>query len=49
MGRAGFVARIGEMRNTYNILVGKRERNRSLGRPTSGWKDNIRLDLREIE
>jgi hypothetical protein len=34
------------MRNTYNILVGKPGRKRSLGRPR--WEDNIRIDLREI-
>jgi hypothetical protein len=32
-GMAGYVARVGEMRNAYNISVGKPERNRQLGRP----------------
>jgi hypothetical protein len=36
------------MRNSYNILVGKPERKRLLGRPRHKWKDNIRMDLREI-
>jgi hypothetical protein len=36
---------MGEMRNIYNIVVGKRERKRQLGRPSRGW-DNIRIDLR---
>jgi hypothetical protein len=29
-------------------LVGKAEGKRQLGRPTHGWKNYIRLDLREI-
>jgi hypothetical protein len=37
-----------EVRNAYNILVGKVERKRPLGRPRPRWKDNIRMDLREI-
>jgi hypothetical protein len=37
-----------EMRNLYNILVGKREGKRPLGRPRRRWEDNIRLYLREI-
>jgi hypothetical protein len=32
----------------YSILVGKPEGRRSLGRPSYGWKDNIKMDLREI-
>jgi hypothetical protein len=36
------------MRNAYNILVGKLEGKRSLGRYRRGWEDNIRIDLREI-
>jgi hypothetical protein len=35
------VACMGEMRNAYNILVGKPERKRLLGRPTRKWEDNI--------
>jgi hypothetical protein len=44
----GHVARIGEKRNTYRILVGKPEGKRPLGRSRRGWSDNIRMDLREI-
>jgi hypothetical protein len=32
----------------YKILVGKPEGKRPLGRPRRRWKDNIRMDLREI-
>jgi hypothetical protein len=45
---AGHVARMGEKRNTYRILVGKPEGNRPLGRPRRRWVDNIRMDLGEI-
>jgi hypothetical protein len=34
---AGHVARMGEKRNTYRILVGKLERKRPLGRPRRRW------------
>jgi hypothetical protein len=39
---------MGETRNAYRILVGKPEGKRPLGRPTRRWKDNIKMDLREI-
>jgi hypothetical protein len=45
----GHVARMGQMRNAYNILVEKCERKRYLGRPRRRWGDNIRMDLRKIE
>jgi hypothetical protein len=45
---AGHVARIGEKRNAYRILVGKPEGKRPLGRPRHMWMDNIKIDLREI-
>jgi hypothetical protein len=37
------------MRNAYNILVGKSERKRPVGRPWRRWEDNSRIDLMEIE
>jgi hypothetical protein len=45
---AGHVARIGEGRGVYRVLVGKPERKRPLGRPRRRWEDNIQLDLMEI-
>jgi hypothetical protein len=45
---AGHVARVGEVRGAYNILVGRPEGRRPLGRPRSRWEDNITMDLREI-
>jgi hypothetical protein len=46
---AGQVAHRGEMRNAYNILVGKPEWKKPLLRPWDRWEYNIRMDLREIE
>jgi hypothetical protein len=40
------VVRMGEMRNGYSILVGKREGKRPLGRPNSRWR-NIRIKPRK--
>jgi hypothetical protein len=45
---AGHVARMGEKRDAYRILVGKPERKRPLGRPRRRWEDSVRMDLREI-
>ncbi|KAJ4431782.1 hypothetical protein ANN_20387 [Periplaneta americana] len=45
---AGHVARMGESRNAYRVLVGRPEGIRPLGRPRSTWEDNIKMDLREI-
>jgi hypothetical protein len=36
------------MRGAYNILVGRAEVRRLLGRPRSRWEDNIKMDLRDI-
>jgi hypothetical protein len=45
---AGHVACMGEVRGAYNILVGRPEGRRPLGRPRRRWVDNIKMDLREI-
>jgi hypothetical protein len=45
---AGYVARMGEKRNAYRILVGKPERKIPLGRPRRRCKDNIKIYLTEI-
>ena len=45
---AGHVARMGEEREVYRVLVGKPERRRPLERPRRRWVDNIRLDLLEV-
>jgi hypothetical protein len=45
---AGHVARIGEKKNAYRILVGKPEGKSALGRPRCRWMDNIKMDLRKM-
>jgi hypothetical protein len=45
---AGHVARIGEKRNAYRILVGNPEGKRPLRRPRRWPVDNIKMDLREM-
>jgi hypothetical protein len=45
MRRAGHVARIGEKRNAYRILVGKPKGKRPLGSPRRRWVDNIKWIL----
>jgi hypothetical protein len=42
------MARMGEVRGAYNILVGIPEGRRPLGRSRRRWEDNIKMDLREI-
>jgi hypothetical protein len=42
---AGHVARVREVRSAYNILVGRPEGRRPLGRPRRRWEDNIKMDL----
>ena len=44
----GHVARMGEERVVYRVLVGKPEGKRSLARPRRRWVNNIRTDLREV-
>jgi hypothetical protein len=45
---AGHVARMGEERNVYRVLMGKPERKRPLERPRRRWEDVIQMDLRKI-
>jgi hypothetical protein len=44
----GELARMGEKRNAYRILVGNPEGKKPLRRPRRRWVDNIKMDLREI-
>jgi len=44
----GHVARMGEGRGVYRVLVRKPEGNRSLRRPRCRWEDNIKMDLHEV-
>jgi hypothetical protein len=45
---AGHVARMGEGRNVYRVLVGKPEGKRPLGRSRRRWEEGIKMYLREI-
>jgi hypothetical protein len=45
---AGHVARMGEKRGAYRILVERSEGRRPLGRPRGTWEDNIKMDLQEV-
>jgi hypothetical protein len=44
----GHVARMGESRGVYRVLVGKPEGKRPLGRPRHKWEDNIKMNLQEV-
>ena len=45
---AGYVARMGQGKGVYRVLVGKPEGKRPLGRPRRRWEDNIKMDLQEV-
>jgi hypothetical protein len=45
---AGHVARLGEERGVYRVLVGKPEGKRPLGRSRLRWKANIRMVLQKV-
>ena len=45
---AGYVSRMEEGTSAFKILTGKPTRNIPLGRCMRRWKDNIRMDLKEI-
>ena len=45
---AGHVARMGEERGAYRVLMGKPEGKRQLERPRRRWVDNIKMDVQEV-
>jgi len=45
---ARHVARMGENRGVYRVLVGKPVGKRPLGRHGRRWEDNIKMDLQEV-
>jgi len=45
---AGHVARAGDMRSVYRVLVGKPEGKRQFGRPMCRWEDKFKMDLQEV-
>jgi len=42
------IARMGESRGIYRVLMGKPEGKRPLGRTGHRWEDNIEMDLQEV-
>jgi hypothetical protein len=48
MRLTGHVARMGEEKGAYRVLVGKPEGRRPLGTSRGRWKDNIKMDLQEV-
>jgi hypothetical protein len=42
---AGHVARIGEKKNAYRLMVVKPEGKRPIGRPRHRWVDNTRIEM----
>jgi len=44
----GHVARMGEERRMYSVLLGKPEGSRPPGRPRRRWVDNISLDFQDV-
>jgi len=44
----GDVARMGEGRGIYRVLVGKPEGKRLLGKPRRRWEENVKMNLREV-
>jgi hypothetical protein len=48
MGWDGHVARAGERKGVYVVLVGKLEGERPLGRSGRRWEDNIKIDPEEV-
>ena len=42
------MARMGERRGVYRVLVGKSKGKRPLGRPRRRWEDNIKMDIQEV-
>jgi hypothetical protein len=45
---ADHIARIWKMRDAFNILVGKTDEKRPLGRPRCRWEGNDKIDHKEI-
>ena len=45
---AGHVVRMEEGRGVHDVLMGKPEGKRPLGRPRCRWEDNIKMYLEEV-
>ena len=49
MRLAGHVATMVEEERCIQVLVGRPERKRPLGRRRSRWENNIKIDLQEVK
>jgi hypothetical protein len=45
---AGHIARVGERKGVYRVLVGKPEGKKPLGRLSRRWEDNIKMDFQKV-
>ena len=45
---AGHVARMGEEKGVYRVLVGRTEGKRPLGKTRRRWEDNIKMNIQEV-
>jgi hypothetical protein len=45
---SGASSTYGESRVEYRFLVGKFEGTRALGKQRRGWKNNIKMDVKEV-
>ena len=43
-----YVARMGERRGVYRVLVRRPKGKTPLGRPRRRWDDNIKMDIQEV-
>ena len=48
MKGVAYVARIGDRRGAYTVLVGKPKGKKPLGRPMPKWEGNIQMNLQEV-
>jgi len=48
MRRVGYVARMGDRKGVYSVLVGRPEKKSPLGRSRRRREDNIKMDLQEV-
>jgi len=44
----GHVARLGDRKGEYRVLVGRTYGIRPLGRPTHRWESNIKMEIQEV-
>jgi len=44
----GTLARMGERRGVYRVVVGKSEGNRPLGKPRLRWENNNKMYLQQV-